>query len=92
LITSTRLTQIAKTIERQQRVNGQILSQLRNDYPDLHFTYCMNEDIIDVQPVERRKTFNIYLVDGRAHCLRLTMDKEVATGIVLAEVCAEEEV
>ena len=33
--------------------------------------------------------FNLYLVDGRQHCLRLTSDLQVATGIVLAAVLEE---
>lgn len=91
MISGTRLAMIAESIERQHQINGSVLTQLRNDYPDLHFTYCSNEDIIDVQPVEKRKAFNLYLVDGRAHCFCLTTDKEVATGVVLAEVFEDEE-
>ena len=37
------------------------------------------------------KAFNVYLIDGREHCLCLTNDFDVATGIVLAEVIEDDE-
>ena len=51
----------------------------------------MNADVISIAPVEKRKAFNVYLVDGREHCLRLTTDYKVATGVVLAAVLDEDE-
>ena len=33
-----------------------------------------------------RTGLNVYLVDGRNHCLKLTETLEAATGLVLAEV------
>ena len=67
------------------------VAQMREQYPDLHFTYCQDDDIADaLSPVMEDETFNIYLVDGRDHCLRLTGDLAVATGLVLAEVEPED--
>lgn len=62
------------------------VSELRKTYPDIHFTYCMDDDITNGQPVLQDDEFNVYLVDGREHCLCLTNDFEIATGIVLAEI------
>ena len=90
MISNSRLSQIVRQAE-QHGMNGQLLSQLRNAYPDLHFTYCMNADVISTPPVEKRQAFNVYLVDGREHCLRLTTDYNVATGVVLAAVLDEDE-
>jgi hypothetical protein len=59
---------------------------LRQQYPRLHFTYCMDDDITTYQPVIEQETFNLYLIDGRDHCLCLTSDYQIATGIVVAEV------
>jgi hypothetical protein len=67
------------------------VSVLRQSYPDIHFTYCMDDDITSGKPVLESKAFNVYLVDGREHCLCLTNDFEVATGIVLAEVIEDDE-
>ena len=90
MISNSRLTEIVQCVE-QQGMNSRILSQLRNTYPDLHFTYCMDADVINVPPVEKRRAFNIYLVDTQEHCLRLTTDRQLATGVVLAEVSDEDE-
>ena len=90
MISNSRLAEIVQCVE-QQGMNSRILSQLRNAYPDLHFTYCMDADVIDVPPVEKGRSFNIYLVDTQEHCLRLTTDRQLATGVVLAEVSDEDE-
>ena len=68
-----------------------IVAMLRQAYPDIHFTYCMDDDITNGKPVLEADTFNVYLVDGREHCLCLTNDFDVATGIVLAEVIEDDE-
>lgn len=67
------------------------LSELRQTYPDMHFTYCMDDDIqSEIEPFLSRPGFNIYLVDGRDHCLKLTKNAEQATGLVLAEVVEDD--
>lgn len=67
------------------------VAQLRQSYPDIHFTYCMDDDINSGKPVVESEKFNIYLVDGREHCLCLTNDFDNATGVVLAEVIEEDD-
>ena len=67
------------------------LAVLRERHPDIHFTYCMDDDIYTGKPVVEQDDFNIYLVDGREHCLCLTNDYDIATGVVLAEVIADED-
>jgi len=46
----------------------------------------MDDDLPNNVPVIERKDFNLYLIDGREHCLCLTNDYEAATGIVVAEI------
>ncbi len=67
-------------------VDESILSSLRAGYPDLHFTYCCEDDISNSEPMLEQERFHLYLVDGRDHCLCLTRDFETATGIVVAEI------
>jgi len=65
--------------------------KLRQSFEGIHFTYCMDDDIAEnAKPVIEETNFNLYLVDGREHCLCLTNDYGIATGIVLAEVLDEE--
>jgi hypothetical protein len=81
---------IANHIE-TQFLDDVVISSLRNAYPEVHFTYCMDDDIAAGNPVIEREKFNIYLVDGREHCLCLTNDYDAATGIVVAEVIEDNE-
>ena len=65
------------------------LPSLRQRYPEMHFTWCMDDDIgIEAAAVES-EAFNLYLVDGHDHCLKFTTDADAATGVVIAEVTDE---
>jgi len=67
-------------------LNDWTISELSQQYQPIHFTYCMDDDLPNNTPVIERKDFNLYLIDGREHCLCLTNDYEAATGIVVAEI------
>ena len=85
MIRSERLDQVIRIVERAG-LNDRTVGALRQAFTDIHLTYCADEDIGVARPVRRADGFNIYLVDGRGHCVRFTTDMEAATGIVLAEV------
>jgi hypothetical protein len=67
------------------------VATLRGLWPEIHFTYCSDDDVMAAKPVRESQGFNIYLVDGREHCLKFTSDPQNATGLVLAEVEDEDE-
>lgn len=73
-----------------QLLDEATITSLRSAYPEVHFTYCLDDDIVTGKPVIERENFNIYLIDGREHCLCLTNDYDTATGIVVAEVIDED--
>lgn len=85
MISAEQLQRIASAI-RSQTLNETVVTALRGEYPGIHFTYCMDDDLPNVEPVLEGESFNLYLVDGREHCLCLTNSYEHATGIVIAEV------
>ena len=85
MITPRQLDDIARRAE-TRGMDCAALSHLRQVYPGLYFTHCLDDDINDVEPVLRGAGINLYLVDGRQHCLRLTEDFQAATGVVLAVV------
>lgn len=85
MITMEQTREIAGKIA-QLGINENVLATLRQAYPGIHFTYCMDDDIPNNEPVLTHDDFNLYLVDGREHCLCLTNNPEVATGIVVAEI------
>jgi len=85
MISPEQLQNIAATL-RAQVLSETVVSELRSEYPGIHFTYCMDDDIPNNEPVLESESFNLYLVDGREHCLCLTRNYEHATGVVIAEV------
>ena len=65
------------------------LTQLKQQYPDWHYTYAFDDDMGAAMPVRERADFNVYLVDSSDHCAQLTRQIENATGVVFAEIAAE---
>ena len=89
MITRQQLEQIGR-VAAQGPVSEVLLAQLRSRFPDIHFTYCMDDDVMAAKPLYEDPAFNLYLIDSRDHCLCFTQDLEVATGVVLAEIEAEQ--
>jgi hypothetical protein len=88
MITTEQVNAIAAKIE-TSGVDETTVSALRQQYQPVHFTYCMDDDLPNNVPIIEKAAFNLYLIDGREHCLCLTNDYEVATGIVVAEIIAD---
>jgi hypothetical protein len=61
------------------------VSRLRGMWPDIHFTYCSDDDVCGPTAICESDAFSIYLIDSRDHCLSFTSDTAIATGLVLAE-------
>jgi hypothetical protein len=85
MISKSQVSSIAAQIE-ALGVDESTVSELRQQFQPIHFTYCMDDDLPNSTPVIEHKDFNLYLIDGRGHCLCLTNDYDVATGIVVAEI------
>jgi hypothetical protein len=85
MITQEQLKQIGH-LTQSQTLSEVVVEQLRSSFPGIHFTYCMDDDVVGATPVYRESAFNLYLIDSRNHCLCFTQDMEVASGVVLAEV------
>lgn len=85
MIAPERLEQIAEIV-RRAGLNEQTLAALRETFADLHFTDCMDDDVGSATAYREGAGFNLYLVDGREHCLHLTRTPEHATGVLLARV------
>ena len=75
----------------EQSLDESTVAELRKKYESVHFTYCMDDDVTAAIPVLERDTFNLYLIDGREHCLCFTTDLDIATGLVVAERMEEDE-
>ncbi len=57
----------------------------RSRFPGRSLTRCDASDMGADEPFRRFAAVDVYLVDGRDHCWRLTGDPATATGIVLAQ-------
>lgn len=85
MISSDQISAITAKLE-AMGLSDDTVSELRQQYQPIHFTYCMDDDLPNNTPVVEHKDFNLYLIDGREHCLCLTNDFDIATGIVVAEI------
>lgn len=73
-----------------EREPRRALEHLRASYPALQFSSCSEDDIAgEIEPAAVTDAFELYLLDGSSHCLRLTRAPEAATGLVLAEKVEE---
>jgi hypothetical protein len=85
MITQAQLQGVGEFLS-QRPVDESDVMALRQKFPDIHFTYCMDDDVIAAKPLHETEGFNLYLIDSRNHCLGFTQDLAVATGIVIAEI------
>ena len=85
MIRSEVLSEIGSWLGEQSFGSG-IEFELRERFPELHFTYCSDDDVISSHPVYEHNAFNLYLIDSSEHCLCFTQDMDQATGIVVAEI------
>lgn len=85
MISQGQLEQISRFAAAQSALDS-ALDKLRSSFPEVHFTYCMDDDVISAKPVLQTSHFNLYLIDSREHCLCFTQDRDVATGVVVAEI------
>jgi len=70
-------------------VDEALKEELKQAFPGIRFTLCSEDDINAGKPVMASKGFEIYLVGSSEHCLTLTNDYALATGVVIAEVYDE---
>ncbi len=81
MITPTQLAQVGETLMLDSR-----LAVLRQRFPELHFSECSEDD---VSP-RYREAFTVpgyalfYITGATGHCLEMTNDAAIATGILIA--------
>ncbi|MEA1675933.1 hypothetical protein [Nitrospirillum sp. BR 11163] len=56
---------------------------LRRRLPHLAWTRCDSSDVTE-DPFRRYSGFDVHLLDGSGHCVRLTDEPATATGVLLA--------
>lgn len=90
MITDAFLDQVTTIITRAG-LTADSVAALREAFPDVHFTQCLDDDIgVGIDPCREADGFNLYLITGVEHCISFTRSQEGATGLVLAEVTDED--
>jgi len=88
-ITDALIEQVT-TIVTQAGASPASIAALREAFPGVHFTYCLDDEIgVGIDAFRETEGCNLYLVDGSEHCVSFTSSLDKATGLVLAEVCDE---
>ncbi|MHB1301435.1 MAG: hypothetical protein ACYCY8_11290 [Burkholderiales bacterium] len=64
---------------------SQMVPEFRKRFPGISLTRCDPYDMSEEIPFRSIPGFDLYLVDGRDHCVKITREPLDATGIVLAE-------
>lgn len=85
MISPEQLRHISQRVE-ELGAEVQTLTPLRQEFPELHFSHCLEDEVGAARPIRELSGCNLYLVAGRGHCLGLTQDLETATGLLLAQV------
>ena len=90
MISQETIDEVVRTL-REESLDSGLQGRLRSRFEDIHFTLCLEDELTPgPRAVAEEMRFNLYLVDGRGHCTTFTNYLENATGLVIAEVEAEE--
>ena len=85
-LNQTILNEIVSRLD-NQGLQPHVLSQLRLDFPGIHFTSCMQDDISEnAKPIVCGTLYHLYLVNSSQHCSILSNDIDAASGVVIAEL------
>lgn len=87
-IPTTVVEQIVSVIG-DDRPDELILGALKEQFSGIRITACFDDDIHHGKPVHTSPYYAIYLVGNNEHCLSLTNDYDIATGVVIAEIIEE---
>lgn len=77
------LNEIELSLAEFQQLSQNPLAMLKDCFPELSFVRMAAADIPEA-PFRALSRYNLYLLDGRDHCVQLTNDLAQATGIVVA--------
>lgn len=77
------LNEIAQTLTQFDTLTLNPVALLKDCFPGLSIIRCALADVSE-PPYRALEHFNLYLLDGREHCVQLTHDPECATGVLIA--------
>lgn len=78
------MKEIELSLAEFHRLTRNPLPMLKECFPELSFVRMSASDIPE-EPFRSLPDYNLYLLDGREHCVQLTNDPAHATGVVVAQ-------
>jgi len=84
-ISTETLSEIETALVEFNKLSNNPLPMLKDCFPDLSFVRLSARDM-DEPPFRALENFNLYLLDTREHCVQITNDPSVASGIVVAQL------
>lgn len=82
-ITAETMKEIEIALEEFHKISRNPMPMLKDCFPGLSFVRLSAADMSE-PPFRSLQDFNLYLLDGRDHCVQLTHDPANATGVVVA--------
>lgn len=61
------------------------LQDFKQSFPGVSFTRCDPSDVDGERPYKEFARYNLYLVSAVNHCVTMTRDPAVATGIIVVQ-------
>lgn len=83
-ISNEMLNEIELTLTEFEKLAQNPLPILKDCFPSLSFVRMSAADIPEA-PFRSLSGFNLYLLDGREHCVQITNNPDLATGVVIAQ-------
>lgn len=84
-ISTETMNDIELSLAEFHKLTNNPVSMLKECFPAISFVGMSASDI-DEPPFRAMPHHNLYLLDGRDHCMQLTNDPANATGVVVAHL------
>jgi hypothetical protein len=83
-ISTETMNEIESSLIQFHQLSNNPLPMLKDCFPEMSFLRMTASDI-DEAPFRSLTNYNLYLLDGREHCVQLTNDLSIATAVVVAQ-------
>lgn len=85
MIEAATLDEVLSFIETKGVHEGVVIA-LRERWPAIHFTHCLEDEMCLEKPVREGRHANVYLVNAHNTCAVVTDHQPSATGLLIAEL------
>ncbi|WP_026607693.1 DUF6129 family protein [Methylocapsa acidiphila] len=83
-LTTENLAQIEALLSAPD-ADASVLADFRQRFPGVSLTRCDPSDVDGERPYKEFSRFNLFLVSAVNHCVTMTRDPAVATGIIVVQ-------